>query len=105
MDYSAPYKQRGNLAEQGVKFLKKRVEYTMCTQGVHERLWNYCLCYEADIHNRIWNPQTGRTGWESVFGNTPDISEYLDFDFFSWVWFWEPGNKRASLGRWMGINC
>ena len=104
LDYSAPYKQRSNLAEQGVKFLKKRVEYTMRTKGVHERLWNYCLCYEADIHNRIWNPKTGRTGWESVFGNTPDISEFLDFDFYSWVWIWEPGNKKASLGRWLGVN-
>ena len=104
MDHSAPYKQRGNLAEQGVKLLKKRMHATMRAKGVHERLWNYCLHYEADIHNRLWNPKTGRTGWESVFGNTPDISEYLDFEFYSWVWFWEPGIKNASLGRWLGIN-
>ena len=47
---------------------------------------------------------TGRSPWESVYGDTPDISEYLDFAFYDWVWFWEAGNKKASIGRWLGVN-
>ena len=38
MDHSAPCKQRGNLAEQGVKLLKKRMHATMRAKGVHEHL-------------------------------------------------------------------
>jgi len=68
----------------------------MRAKGVHERLWNYCLHYKADIHSHLWNPKTGRTGWESVFGNTLDISEYLDFEMYSWVWF---GNLVSRTRR------
>ena len=40
----------------------------MVIEGVHPRLWSYCLAYETDIFNRIWKPQHNRTGWESVTG-------------------------------------
>jgi hypothetical protein len=29
--------------------------------------------------------QNGSTGHEEVSGETPDISEYVDFDFYDWV--------------------
>mmetsp|Transcript_12116 Transcript_12116/g.18274 ORF Transcript_12116/g.18274 Transcript_12116/m.18274 type:complete len:237 (-) Transcript_12116:801-1511(-) len=80
------------------------MKHSMLTKGVHPRLWGYLLQYEADVHNRTWNPKTGCTLWESVYGNTPDISEFLDFAFYDWVWFWEPGNKKASIGCWLGVN-
>ena len=49
-----------------------------------------------------------RTGYEEITGNTPDISEWLDFDFWDMVWWLEekkPGmdNANARLGRWAGI--
>ena len=73
-------------------------------EGVHPRLWAHCLAYETDIFNRIWRPQQNRTGCESVTGNTPDISEFLDFKFYGWVWWWDLESKRPKLGRWLGCN-
>jgi hypothetical protein len=29
----------------------------------------------------------GRSGHEEVTGNTPDISEWLDFEFYDLVWW------------------
>jgi hypothetical protein len=31
----------------------------------------------------------GRTGVEEITGDTPDISEWLDFDFYNLVWYWD----------------
>ena len=45
-----------------------------------------------------------RTSLEQVTGETPEISDYLDFAFYDWCWY----NDNAvlgetKLGRWMGI--
>jgi hypothetical protein len=37
----------------------------------------------------------GRTPMEQVTGETPDISEYLDFGIYDWVWF----KDNAGLGE------
>ena len=81
-----------------------RVNWTMETEGVHPRLWSFCLAYETGIFNRIWRPQHNMTGWKSVTGNMTDISEYLDFKFYGWVWWWDLDCKRPRLGQWLGVN-
>ena len=54
----------------------------------------------------------GRTGVERISGNTPDISEWIDFEMYDLVWFldtakrlkdpsMEGGSRR--LRRWIGI--
>jgi len=49
-----------------------------------------------------------RSGLEILTGNTPDISEWLDFAFYDMVWYHIPGNDMSTasrkLGRWLGIS-
>ena len=49
----------------------------------------------------------GRTGYERMTGNTPDISEMLDFDIWDLVWYHQPGTDTSEpvrrLGRWLGV--
>ena len=40
----------------------------------------------------------GRTPLEEVTGKTPDISEYLDFGFYDYVWFRENAGLRKVVG-------
>ena len=49
---------------------------------------------------------------ERISGNTPDISEWIDFEMYDLVWFWDtakrlkdPSTEGGSrrLGRWIGI--
>ena len=50
----------------------------------------------ADLRNR--------TPLERVTGDTVDISEYLDFDFYDWCWYHEnTGLGPTKLGRWLGV--
>ena len=47
----------------------------------------------------------GRTAIEIVTGETPDISEYLDFSFYDWVIYrTNAGLGESSLGRWIGVS-
>ena len=52
----------------------------------------------------------GRSGYEEVTGETPDISEWLDFTFYDLVWWWDRGQKpdvtdeTRKLARWLGIS-
>lgn len=43
-----------------------------------------------------------------ITGKTPDISEYLDFDFYDLVWYWRAPHSSMTehtreLARWMGV--
>ena len=56
--------------------------------------------------SRTYNRKTGRTGLEIITGDTPDISEWIDFAFFDHVWFWDSSGDEDNpkLGRWLGVS-
>jgi hypothetical protein len=52
----------------------------------------------------------GHTGYEEMLPETPDISEWLDFDFYDWVWYHDPPDTKVEtteeirkLGKWLGV--
>ena len=80
----------------------------MLKRKVPSRLWDYGLVYETNILNRIPRGQQQRTGIEMVTGETPDISEWIDFEFYDRVWYY--GQKKIEidgsgrrLARWLGV--
>jgi len=47
-----------------------------------------------------------RTPEERITSRTPDISEYIHFDWMQWVWYQEPAQFPETiqcLGRWLGV--
>ena len=46
----------------------------------------------------------GKTPLGKLTGETPDISQYLDFGWYDWVWYKEnAGLDVPRLGRFLGI--
>ena len=42
---------------------------------------------------------------EQITGETPDISEYLDFGFYDWIWYKDnAGLGENKIGRWLGVS-
>jgi hypothetical protein len=72
-------------AEGEIGELKKRWRNFMLRRKVPARLWDYGLVYEANILNRIPRGTQHRTVIEVVTGETPDISEWVDFEFYDRV--------------------
>lgn len=105
-----PYRHNENRAETVIRELKKRVRRIMQRQNMPLRLW----CYVAEHVSWVMNLTAsdlfrlgGRTPYEWMHGHTPDISEYIEFDMYEPVWFFD--NEEAfpddtkQLGRWLGV--
>jgi hypothetical protein len=86
-------KNQNHVAEQEIGFLAKRWKLRMQKKKVPSRLWDYGLVYEGELLSMISRGKDGRSGYEEVTGNTPNISEWLGFEFYDLVWWWDRPNK------------
>ena len=81
----------------------------MVSKKVPKCLWDYGLVHHAGILSRIYRGKIGLTGIEEVTGHMPDISEWLDFEFYNQVW-WLDKKHPSTMGdniillRWIGIS-
>ena len=77
----------------------------MVTKGVHGRLWNFGCIHQSEIMSGIASGRDGRTGIGRITGETPDISEWLDFDIYDLAWILDNANaeKNLRLARWLGV--
>ncbi len=72
--------------------------------------WDYACLYVARIRNMTVNQHPaaqGRTPYEIVTGETPDISEYTAFHWYQLIWYIDNASfpeSRKELGRWLGVS-
>jgi hypothetical protein len=59
----------------------------MMKKKVPKRLRDYGLIYESELLSRMARGSNRRTGYEEVTGQRPDISKWLDFEFYDLVWW------------------
>ena len=77
----------------------------MMKKRVPRRLQDFGLVWVCDTDNLSISSSkcaNGRTVLDILNGETPDISEYLDFLFYDWVVY--RSNARmgeSSIGRWL----
>ena len=105
---SSPRRPNENPAEGAIRELKKRWYRVMMKMNVPKRLWDFGLVWVSETGNLSVSSSKyakGRTSLEYITGETPDISEYLDFIFYDWV-VYKPnaGLGDESLGRWLGVS-
>lgn len=102
-----PYSPWQNDAERKIKSVKILGRYLMQTTNTPIRLWDYAYRYAADIISRTAMNTLDplhRTPFEHVMGYTPDISEFVSYEWFQLVWYWDPKDmQKQLLGRWCGV--
>ena len=80
----------------------------MTKKHVPKWLWDYGLRWVVEIMQRTASDAGtlhGRTGLEKVTGETPEISEYIDFGFYDPCWYKEnAGMGETKMGRWLGVS-
>lgn len=75
-------------AEGVIREVRKKWYRTLFKQNCPQRLWTYGLphlCAIMQMAASYAGRLQGRMPIEIVLGETPDISEYLDFGFYTWV--------------------
>lgn len=105
---SAPRRPNENPAEQGIHELKKRWYRIMLKSKVPLRLWDFGFAWVCETENVCANlsrHSDGRTPIEIITGETPNISEYLDFDFYDWIYYRSnAGLGEVEIARWLGVS-
>jgi hypothetical protein len=71
-------------------------------------LWDYCftwVCKTENLCAKLFKYAEGSTPIGIITGDTPDISEYLDFEFYDWVAFRSnAGLGETELGKWHAVS-
>jgi len=44
----------------------------------------------------------GRMPYKVVCHYTPDISEYVTFSWYKWIYYWDEHSKEKKISRWLG---
>ena len=105
---SEPHRPNQNRAESVIREVKRKWFRQMTKRRVPKRLWDYGIVWVCETMSLTANSNFalgGRTPIEQVTGETPDISEYLDFSFYDWVWYKDnAGVGENSCGRWLGVS-
>lgn len=101
-----PYAHWQNRAEGEIRELRKSWRLMRQRRNIPRRLWDYGIIHLAKIRTLTARGDAGRTPYEEITGETPDISEYVDFQFYDWVWYWDlPGDMdNPKIGRWLGVS-
>ena len=105
---TSPRRPNENPAESQIRRLKSRWYRVMTKKKIPARLWDFCFQWICETNNLSVSSSKyakGRTPIEMLTGETPDISEYLDFGFYDRVVFKQnAGLGEAKLGRWLGVS-
>jgi hypothetical protein len=98
-----------NRAKGTIRELKRATKRAMLKTRTPKRLWDYCLELQAKIRSNTAHDITtlgGQTPETVMGGETADISELCEYDWFQWLWYRDtnssfPDESRV-LVRYMG---
>jgi hypothetical protein len=106
--YTEPHTPWKNKAEIVIGEEKSHYRRIMHRDQAPEALWDHGFEHTDEIHQNLSRKNLGwNTHFEVLIGDTPYISDLLDFGYYDWVWYWDPNSARfpadpRRLGRWLG---
>ena len=87
-EFSEEFLQFQNRVERWIGFIKRSVFKILQKTGAPADEWLMCAMYVIACHNKTARKGLHwRTPWEMVFGETPDISELVDYSFYQSVYY------------------
>ena len=76
-----PYSPWQNQAENTIGIIKAKAKKRRIRRRIPKKCWDFGIVWEAEIYSRTAG-NDGRTAMERITGDTPDISEWLEFEFY-----------------------
>ena len=103
-----PHRHNQSMVEGVVQEIRKRWFCIILKKKVPRRLWDYGVKWVCEVMQRTASTSgdlSRRTALEQLTGETPEISEYLDFTFYDWCWYNDnAGLGETKLGCWLGVS-
>mmetsp|Transcript_24453 Transcript_24453/g.37197 ORF Transcript_24453/g.37197 Transcript_24453/m.37197 type:complete len:170 (-) Transcript_24453:2332-2841(-) len=94
------HRPQQNPAETVIRELQKRWYCGIFRTNCPKALWNYGLPHFAKLMQLTAANAAGLEGETplgALLGETPDISAYLDFGWYDWVWFKENAGLMSHI--------
>ena len=100
-----PYSPWQNQDENTSGIIKAKAKRRKIRRRVPKRCWDFGIVQEAEIYCRTAG-KDGRTAMERSSEDTPDISEWLEFECYDLYWFWDnqQHSSEPKLGRQIGVS-
>ena len=78
----------------------------MINSRAPKHVWDLGMVYESDIMSRISRGHYVRTGMKRITGDTVEISECTDFEFYDLFWYCNTPNEweNPKHRRWLGVS-
>ena len=73
-------------AEIVIKTIKGKVNRIRVQRNTTKRVWDFVMVWEAEIYYPTAG-KYGRPDLEQLTGDTINIYEWLEFEFYDFVWF------------------
>ncbi|KAL7540872.1 hypothetical protein ACHAXR_010449 [Thalassiosira sp. AJA248-18] len=91
-----------------IRKLNGHWHHKMVSRNVPCWLWCFGITHHAKLMWFIPRGRDGRSGYEQITGQNPDISEFCDFDFYDLVWYWPHSHpytaeRSKELAQWVGV--
>ncbi len=104
-----PHTQKSNAAEGSIRELKRGISRKMCKSRCPKVLWDHCAEMEGLIRSHtalnIFSLD-GEVPETYVTGQTADISEIAEFEWYQWIYFRDTAmqlpESKEVLGRYLG---
>ena len=105
-----PHHPQQNPAERKIQEVKKYTNKIMDRTGAPAKLWFLCMLYTVQLLNHTaMEALKWRTPVEAAFGETPDISMFLQFEFYEPVYYLSPDasfpETKEQLGHFVGVSA
>ena len=105
--FTNTYSPNMNPVESVIRELRKRWYRAVFRTNCPRSLWNFGLPHFAKLMQLTASNAAGlngKTPLGALTGETPDISQYLDFGWYDWVWHKQnAGLDVPKLGRFLGV--
>jgi Reverse transcriptase (RNA-dependent DNA polymerase) len=102
-----PHSGWQNRCEDEIRELRKHYARIMALHNCPDAFWDFAFDYVVHLRQFLSrNASNQRSPIEAISGDSPDISEFLEFDFYQWVKYRDPTadkERPVKLGRWLGI--
>ena len=106
-EHTEPKHPQQNPAERRIKTVKSTTRKVLDRSGAPEYLWYMCMLYVTYLLNRVAVETLGwRTPIEKCFGETPDISALMQFEFYEPIFYFDQEsfpNSCEKEGYFLGI--
>jgi hypothetical protein len=106
--FSEPYHPQQNQVEsKAINWIKNTSHVVLDRQGAPDSAWYFAAKYLSDVHSICYDNALGMSPHQKRTGLMPDISAYLQFQFWECILFLDheetwPSSKECT-GYWVGV--